>query len=435
MKKLVFLSFLTLMAVFAFAQDEATPAAGTDQTATDQPQAQAPATEATTPTQQPATPSVAATQDSFTYESDHYAVRSYVSAEHAQAVAERLEAYQVEFNRYFHFDIDKLGLKLKVRIFATKARFDQYLQRIINETRTDFVYLHYSDAARSELVGFVDAKTPAPESSIAHQGFIQFLRAFVPNPPLWLREGFAVYFEELAWDADSKTANLHENLSWLETYKDLQYGSRTAEALPLDSLLTLSVDQARDKIKVFYPQAWALINYLTMSPSKEHNRILWDAITQLNPSANLDENSRAVVDKAFKWEDSAKLADGIKAYFKEKKTYRELVQNGIDLYANGKGKDAEAAFTTALGLQDASYVPYYYLGLISYDKADYAQAEAFYQKALEKGASPALTNYALGVNAFADNRYDAAAQYLKKTTDIDPSFKDKVDELKQRMES
>ncbi len=261
------------------------------------------------------------------------------------------------------------------------------------------------------------------------------MRAFVPNPPLWLREGFAVFFEDMAWNSDDKTATMKENLSWLDTYKDLAFGSRTAEAINLDTLLTLNMDKAREKIQVFYPQAWGLINYLTNSPNKDHNRILWDAIAQLDASATLDDNSQAVVDKAFKWQDADKLAEGLSTYFQDKKTYRELVQSGIDLYTNGKAKDSEAAFTAALGLQTTSYVPYYYLGLIAYDKADYAQAEAFYQTALDKGASPALTNYALGVNAFADNRYDAATSYLKKTIDIDASFKDKVDELSQRMQS
>ena len=284
-------------------------------------------------------------------------------------------------------------------------------------------------------MGYTDPKLAAPEASIAHQAFIQFLRSNVANPPLWLREGFAVFFEELAWDPATKTAALHENLSWLETLKDLEMGSRSAEALSMNDLLTLSVDKARDKIQVFYPQAWALVNYLARADNKNHNRILWDSIAQMSPTASLDENSALVQAKAFKWEEAANLKTSFDNYFKEKKTYRELIQTGIDQYANGKPKDSEASFTLALGLQDASYVPYYYLGLINYDKGSYAQAETFYQKALEKGASPALTNYALGVNAFADNRFDIATQYLKKTGELDPTFKDKVSELIQRMDS
>lgn len=440
MKKLVFLSTLIVLASFLYAEDQApaSPAAAEVLPASDA--TPAPAAAAATPA--PATDAKAAapaaaasTQDSFNFESDHYAVRSFVSAEHAQSVAARLEAYLVEYNRFFHFDTDKPAVKMKVRIFASKARFDQYLQKLINETRDDFVYLHYSDAARSELVGYVDAKQAAPDASIAHQAFIQFLRGHVANPPLWLREGFAVYFEELAWDPAAKTASLHENLSWLETLKDLELGSRSAEAIPMADLLTLSVDKARAKIQVFYPQAWALVNYLARSENKEHNRILWDSIAMLNPTASLDDNSAAVAAKAFKWEESAALKLAFDNYFKDKKTYRELIQDGIDQYAAGKAKESEDAFTKALGLQDASYVPYYYLGLISYDKGAYAQAETFYQKALDKGASPALTNYAMGVNAFADNRFDVAATYLKKTSELDPSFKDKVAELLQRMDS
>lgn len=455
MKKLVFLSLLIISAVYIYAEDiVASPpadtvlpasnaAAASTETPTPAP-ATTPSPAAVTvttpsPTATPAatkaaTPVTASNQDSYNFESDHYSVRSFVSADNAQSLALRLEAYQIEYNKFFHFDINKTN-KLKVRIFDSKQRFDQYLQRLINETRDDYVYLHYSDAARSELVGYTDPKLAAPEASIAHQAFIQFLRANIANPPLWLREGFAVFFEELAWDPIQKTATLHENLSWLETLKDLEMGSRTAEALSMTDLLTISVDKAREKIQVFYPQAWALVNYLARSENKNHNRILWDSIAQMNPTASLDENSALVQAKAFKWAEADKLKIAFDNYFQAKKTYRELIQDGIDQYANGKPKDSEASFTLALGLQDASYVPYYYLGLLNYDRGAYTEAEGYYQKALEKGASPALTNYALGVNAFADNRFDVAAQYLKKTGELDPSFKDKVNELIQRMDS
>ena len=81
-------------------------------------------------------------QESYTYESDHYVVRSAVSAEDAQDMALRLEAYLSHYNRYLHFDLSELKIKMKVRLFADDTRFDQYLTRLISETRADFVYLH-----------------------------------------------------------------------------------------------------------------------------------------------------------------------------------------------------------------------------------------------------------------------------------------------------
>ncbi len=376
----------------------------------------------------------ASAQDSFSYESEHYSVRSVISAEQAQETAERLEAYLGIFNQYFRFDLVNAKIKLKVRIFSEKEKYDAFLKKLINETRDEFVYLHYSDRNRSELVGFVDASAGLDKPSVTHQSFVQFLRAFVPNPPLWVREGFAVYFESISYDIATKNASKLENLAWLETIKELSYGSRVAEALPLDKLLTLGVDEARSSIQVFYPQAWGLVNYLANSTNKAHNRVLWDALSGLSAEASLAENSTLVISKAFAWEKPEVLSESYVSYLKELKTFRELVLEGIEFYSAGKAKEAESSFTKALALQDNNHIPYYYLGLINYDTARYAAAEQFYTQALAKGADAALTNYALGVNAFADNRFEISKQFLTATIGSDASYQEKVNEILQRIE-
>ena len=124
------------------------------------------------------------------YETEHFRVLSEVGDSHAEETAEKLEALLFLFNDYFHFDLDELPVRLRARIFSGQSRYDTYLERVIDQTRDDFVYLHYTDLAKSELVGF-DTDEESFDISLKHQGFIQFLRAFVPNPPLWMREGFA----------------------------------------------------------------------------------------------------------------------------------------------------------------------------------------------------------------------------------------------------
>jgi len=374
-------------------------------------------------------------QDAATYESTHYAVSSYLDANNAQSTAEQLEAYLGVFNTYFHYDLAALPPgKLKVKIFNGKSRFDQYVQRLINENRDDFVYLHYSNPVRSELVGYVDDTKKASTPGIIHQAFVQFLRAYVPNPPLWLREGFAVYFEGTQYNGDTKTAEFKENLAWLETFKNLAYGSKSADAIPIENLLKISSDDAKAKIQSFYPQSWGLVQYLAQTDNKSQNRVLWDSLNALKPQASLDDNSGAVVLKAFAWDGIKAVQDGEAAYYKDKKTFPELVQAGIDAYSNGKAKDSEDIFTKAVATNTSSYVPYYYLGLINYDNGSYAKAEEQYKVALSKGASAALTNYALGVNAFADNRFDQATTWLNASKALDATYSDKVAELLKRID-
>jgi tetratricopeptide (TPR) repeat protein len=375
------------------------------------------------------------TQDqSFVYESDNYRVRSHLSAEHAQTIANHMEALASLYNSYFHFNKNDLNHKLRVQIFRNKADFDRYLQRLIGETRNEFVYLHFSDISRSELVGFHREGNPLFRS-IAHQGFIQFLRSFVPNPPLWMREGFAVYFEEAEVDANFAAAMNRQNLNWLETLKDLLFGSRQASAITPDQMLSINVEAARDQINVFYPQAWGVVHYLINSPSRSHNRILWSAISALDPQASLIENSQRVYEAAFRWVPEEILLESFLTYFDQLKTLRELIEGGVASYEADNLADAELQFVQAISRQDTSYIPHYYLGLINYDRGNFSLAQFNFERAIEMGADPAITNFALGVNAFADNRYTDAQSFLEITLNLDPDrFSDRVNLILERIE-
>jgi Flp pilus assembly protein TadD len=99
------------------------------------------------------------------------------------------------------------------------------------------------------------------------------------------------------------------------------------------------------------------------------------------------------------------------------------------MYDAGNADEAERAFVQALRLRDDNHVPYYYLGLISYERQDYSLADFYYQTALDRGAGEAITLYALGVNAYADNRFDDAVTYLESTVDRDPAYRERAEGL------
>ncbi len=368
------------------------------------------------------------------YETDRYRVLSELGEEHAQATAEKLEALLDLYNEYLHFDVDELPVRLRARFFASKDRYDTYLNRVIDTTRDDFVYLHYTDLAKSELVGY-DMDAESFDVSLKHQGFIQVLRAFVPNPPLWLREGFAVYFEEVEFDDELDRAVYRENLAWLETLQSIVDGTAGTAPIPLSQMLRLTVEEARDQIEVFYPQAWGMVSFLLNSANRDYNRIIWDSISALEPDASLQENSQAVYEEAFRWEQEQLVVDAFVSYVGDRKSFRTLVQDGIEQYSGGDLAAAEESFVTALKLREDNFIPYYYMGLINYDRRNYSLADFYYKEALDRGASEALTYYALGVNAYADNRFDDAVGYLEQTVSLDPdAYEDKATQLLERIE-
>ena len=368
------------------------------------------------------------------YSTEHFRVLSELGEEHAQQTALKLEALAELYNEYFHFDMDSLPVPLRARFFATQDHYDTYLERVIDTTRDDFVYLHYTDLAKSELVGYAMDEADF-DVSLRHQGFIQFLRAFVPNPPLWIREGFAVYFEEVEYDSDLGIASYRENLAWLETLQSIVDGTAGVYAIPLGEMLNMTVDEARDNIDVFYPQAWGMVSFLLNDENRSVNRLAWDAISALASDATLAQNSENVWDATFAWVDSDELIQEFVTYVGDRRSFRTLVQDGIDQYASGDLGSAEESFVTAVQLREDNFIPYYYLGLINYDRQNYSLADFYYKEALDKGATEALTYYALGVNAYADNRFDDAIEFLELTMELDPaSYENKAQQLLDRIQ-
>ena len=366
--------------------------------------------------------------------SDNYRVFSEVSLAHAQETADMLDAFLELYNEYLHFDTDKLETKLKVRVFANKTNFDGYLSTLIPQKRDSFVYLQYKDLAKSELLGFYmdDASF---EKALVHHGFIQFLKAFVPNPPLWLQKGFAVYLEKSEYDAKSATAVFKENLVWVKTIKSIIAFESGYDFIELDDLLQIDVDSANLKIESFYAESWALVSFLADSPKQRYNRMLWDTLSVMSTEATMADNSSVIIKDVFSWATTDQFYADFQEYMESVKTFPELVTDGMAFYADGDLEAAENSFLKAIGRNEKHDIPYYYLGLINYANKDYSLAEYYYLTSQQMGGELGLTYYALGVNAYADNRFDVAGDYLKQASDADPfGYGEKTAALLQKIE-
>lgn len=143
---------------------------------------------------------------------EHYRLFYEGSEEAAKEFGQKLEACLELYNSVLHFDLSKLTIKLKVRIFATKESFNNYLKNVIKETKDDFVYIHYSDLGKCEMVGFLKTSESDLHTALLHQGFVQFIKAYISNPPLWLQEGLAAFFEQSQWSAATKSLKAASSL-------------------------------------------------------------------------------------------------------------------------------------------------------------------------------------------------------------------------------
>jgi tetratricopeptide (TPR) repeat protein len=400
-------------------------------------------------------------QTFYSCETDNYIIKTDESKALATELAVKMEKALVLFNGLLHFDLSALGSKLRVTIFKDKAGFDKYLTAILGNTRKDFAYIHYTDISKSELVGFKKENPEEMSASLLHQGFIQLFKTFITNPPLWLREGLASYIESAEWNGEQETFTFRANQVWLKTLKDLYKDASTTTAvaanvstvkvktsttsatspakdaggiLPLDTLFMLDKDTIQNQIDTFYSQAWGLVSFLINTDKKEQNRLLWDALGLLKPAATLEENSGAVLAHFNHWMGQDQFKADYLAYVGSLRSYSELITDGVDSYNKQEWTTARTSLEKATAIQPDDYIPYYYLGLINYETKDYQKAEAYYTQAFQLGAEPGMANYALGVNAFANNQFDKASNFLLEAKKANPDiFGPKVDPLLERI--
>ncbi|MCF6336170.1 MAG: DUF1570 domain-containing protein [Spirochaetales bacterium] len=364
-------------------------------------------------------------------ESTNYRVYSELSKENAQFIATAMDQYFNLYNQYFHFDRNKLTSKLQIRLFKSKDGFDEYLSSIIPETSSSFVFLQYKNINKSELVVYLVDDIEKMTKMMIHHGFVQFLKTFIAEPPLWIQKGFAIYFEKSLYNSEDNTVIFRNNLDWAITLKKYISADRkdplNQKLFSISELLSINNKTANKNINIFYAESWGLVNFLLNSKYKEYNRVIWDAVSAMKQDASKTENETAIVKSSFEWTDKNRFITDFYFYIDSLKTFNELVQDGIKLYAEGSLDEAERLFIKAMILDENNYIPYYYMGLINYGRKDYSMAEYYYHSTIDMGGNPDLGYYALGVNSYADSNQKDTLFYLSKVSAGE--YKTKADEL------
>jgi hypothetical protein len=343
----------------------------------------------------------------------------------AEILLRELELRFEVYNRLFRFNTSALPAPLKVRSINNKNDYDRYVMERLGSSRDGAVYLHYPQPDRRELV--VNRGSPEESRMLPHQAFIQYFRAFVSQPPTWMREGFAIYFNTLKFDKAARELRYEENLSWLETVKNL--GTKGP------GLETVFLADLRGQPEYFQPISWALVSFfLNAGGSNEYFRTLTESFMLLSDQRAASENAQSVLDRLLRWTNIEQMSVDYYNYINSRRTFAELVDAGQQAYSAKDYINAASYFQGAIYQKPTHYAPYYYLGLISYENRDFENAEIYYRTALSYGADPALLNYALGVNAAAANRPADAINYLETAITIDPArYREKAEAIISRL--
>jgi tetratricopeptide (TPR) repeat protein len=343
----------------------------------------------------------------------------------AELLCREMEMRFEVYNRLFRFNPANLPGPLRIMAFSDKYAYDNYVSSKLGSTRDGAVYLHYSQSERRELV--INRGSPDEGRMLPHQAFIQFFRAFVPYPPTWMREGFAIYFNTLKFDKETRELQYEENLSWLETIKTL--GVRQPS---LESVFLADVNGMPEYMQ---PVSWAIVSFfLNSGGNGDYFRAITETFMLLSQDKSAAENSRTVLERLTSWNSLDTMRVDYNSYIASRQTFAELVDAGQNAYLDRDFATAESFFLAAMYQKPTHYAPYYYMGLLAYDENNYDSAEAYYLTSLQYGADSALVKYALGVNAATAGRNEEALAYLQEAAYESPErYRERAESIMSRL--
>lgn len=293
------------------------------------------------------------------------------------------------------------------------------------------VYLHYDETGNRELVILEGA-----EKEIPFQAFVQFLRAFIPAPPSWMREGFAVYYKDLRFNAETNAVEYRENTGWVQAVKEASAGGKAGGAsgavlgpAVIEATLLSDAKEAEETPVPFQARAWALTAFLLSDKESVYYRSLTDALMLLRPEASAAENGKAVYDRLSLFSGPKNFQADYNAYIAGRKTFNDLIGDGKKAWDAQDYGTAEQIWANAAAQRPERWEPSYCLGLVAYNQKDFTAAENRYTEALKRnednpgtGLVVGLIQYARGVNAAAAGKKEEALRFLAEASESGGSY-------------
>ncbi|MGK0303648.1 MAG: tetratricopeptide (TPR) repeat protein [Planctomycetota bacterium] len=222
----------------------------------------------------------------FEATSKHYEVVSDIDLRTCQQACTLLEASYVNLQSKFTWVSKKEAPRFRVFLFSGESGYQDYCRAILGSAVPHTAGL-YSPVLKQLLIWNLPQRE-AMDRTIRHEGFHQFLDRLMPNPPVWLNEGTAEYWETARREGGTMKggqvrkdhlATLTRSKAALPSLKDFVYGSRS---------------DFYAKAQLRYAQAWSLIHFLRESKGANKKRFdkLWEALRTVG-------STRAALDSAF----------------------------------------------------------------------------------------------------------------------------------------
>ena len=202
---------------------------------------------------------------SWTYRSANYVVSSDVSQSVCVETARMLERCLVSYQAQLA-PVRKKSGPFKVFVFSGEASYRSYCADVLGAPSPHSMGL-FSSALKQLLVRNV-ADHETMLETVRHEGLHQYLDGVMADPPAWLNEGLAMYYEA------SRPGEPRPRGGVMRA--DLLATLQQREMAPLATLTELTLDEFYADSELHYPQSWAFVHFLR--DTKKSRRVMFRRI-------------------------------------------------------------------------------------------------------------------------------------------------------------
>ena len=197
----------------------------------------------------------------FEYKSTNYHVSSDIDLETCRQAAQVLEEALTVYRAQVHALKAEKARLYRVFLFSGEAGFGRYMAVVtaLSRRKPENVAGIYSGLLKQLLIWNVPNREEMMRV-VRHEGFHQYLDRLLPDPPVWLNEGMAVYFEGMdrVGGALETGKPRPDDLARLET----------EPLTPVADFLRITPAAFYAGSHHSYAQAWLLVHLLKHGPNK-----------------------------------------------------------------------------------------------------------------------------------------------------------------------
>lgn len=237
-------------------------------------------------------------------ESTNFVVATDLDLRTAREVSALLESSVVRFQARLRPNLPPAAERARVFVFSGRLGYERYLAGALGRGPENTAGM-YHPGLRQLLVWNAPKRADLLET-VRHEGLHQFLDRWLDDPPVWLNEGLAEYYENAEFER-GPASEIRPHREHLDYF-----------ALPIRVSIDLEVLLRGNRASFYrgaplsYSCAWGFVHFLLGSTRK--NRALFDALIEELASGASGEDA---VKKVFADVDLKALEDELNAHIRK----------------------------------------------------------------------------------------------------------------------